>query len=63
MRIIQAAYACIMRETKVLYNKMIEGVVSVWRERDGRFGACTSEKYDAVGVESPCSIYYVTPLI
>lgn len=29
MRILQAAYACIMRKKVVQYNKMIEDVVSV----------------------------------
>lgn len=32
MRILQAAYAWIMREKEVQYNKMIEGVVSVEAE-------------------------------
>lgn len=37
MRILQAAYACIMRETEVQYNKMRGAGVSVQRESDGRF--------------------------
>lgn len=37
MRILQAVYACIMREKEVQFNKMIEGVVSVQRRSDGRF--------------------------
>lgn len=43
MRILQAAYACIRRETELQDNKMRGAGVSVWRESDRRFRACTSE--------------------
>lgn len=43
MRILQAAYAWIMREKEVQYNKMIEGVVSVQRQSDGRSWVCSHE--------------------
>lgn len=36
MRILQAAYACIMRETEEHDNKRIEVAGSVWRQSDGR---------------------------
>lgn len=36
MRVLQAAYACIMREIEVQHNKMIDGGVSVERESDAR---------------------------
>lgn len=50
MRILQAAYACIMREIEVQHNKMIDGGVSVERESDAR--VCPSEDQS----HSPCCL-------